>query len=201
MAFTKIDIGNQALSMVGSPAIASFEDGSAEGEALTNAYEMVVGTALTAPGGAPMRWSFATTQEALTKLAAAPLARFAFAYQAPPAMLRIHSLTQNSAVLRFGVQGDQIQCDEDNATTPVILDYTFRAQEETWPPDFAGCVAHELAARLALSLNENRGLANTLAATVRWQGARTADSQGRSSPRLRATRLINARFSGRGSRW
>jgi hypothetical protein len=63
-------------------------------------------------------------------------------------------------------------------------------------------VVQDLASRLAMGLNENTDLAKNLAAGVDWRGVRTADSQARTSPRLRATRLTGARFGGRGCwRW
>lgn len=194
MAFTAIDIGNQALALVGSQPIAAFDDGSAEGQQLAAHYEVVVREGLTTPGRKPMRWSFATAQEALTKLSAAPLARWNFAYQRPTDTLAMHAVTQNDQPLRYAIQGDQILCDEDNTTTDLIADFTFRALEDAWPPYFLTCIVGELAMRLAVGLNENRGLANTLRPMVDWAGARTADSQTRSSPRMRARRLISARF-------
>lgn len=199
MAFTQIDIGNQALAMVGSAPIAAWDDGSAEGQQIGQHYEVLVGLALTSPGGAPMRWSFATRQDTLTKLAGTPEARYAFAYQIPADVLRLHAVTQNGMPIRYAIHSDAILTDQDNALNPIVADYTFRAQEPTWPPDFTACFVHELASRLALGLNENRALANALKQAADWRGARTADSQSHTSPRLRATRLTSARFSGRGA--
>lgn len=198
MARTRIDVCNEALAMVGADPIAALDDGSAEGQQCSAHYESTLGTALTVPGGAPMRWRFATSQIDLVRLAATPTGRWAYAYQAPPQLLQMHAVTQGGAPVPFELYGDKVFSDQMDG---LVADFTFRPDEAAWPPHFAGCFAQDLAAKLALALNRDQQLAEQLRRAVGWPGARTADSQSRSSPRLRATRLSGGRFGGRSARW
>lgn len=193
MPRTKIDVGNAALARVGADRIAAFDDGSAEGAQVSMHYEVVVGQALTNPGGAPFRWSFATMQTPLAKLEAAPWGRWLYAFQQPPDMLRLHAVTLDGRPVRHTIHQDRILTDEDGG---LIADYTFRADEGSWTPDFFANVVQELAAVLAIGLNNDTALAQALARGVQWPGSRTGDSQARSPQRLRATRLTSARFGG-----
>jgi hypothetical protein len=197
MGRSKIDVANEALVMTGNTQIAEFDDGSAEGVAVSAHYETVIGSALLNPGGGPFRWSFATRQDALTQLAGSPDARWHYAYQMPIDCLRLHAVTERGYPVAYGTHGQHIVTD---STGPLVADYSFRAREEDWPPDFLQAVTIELAARLALTLNENADLAAGLRKLVQWQGVRTGDSQARSSTRLRAGRLTGARHGGMWSR-
>lgn len=192
MARTKIDIANAALTLVGANQIATFNDGSTEGVAIGQLYENCVGAALLTPGGLPMRWSWATRQEALGRLGAAPVGRYSVAWQQPSLCLKIHAVTVLDSPISFAVYADKIYTDE-LAETP-ICDHTFRVDESAWPADFADAVTRVLAMRLALALNENFDLAAELRRGLTWAGVRTADSQQRSSRRLRFGRLKAARF-------
>lgn len=197
MARTAIDVCNEALAMVGAKRIAALNDGSAEGEVCSAHYETVVGAALTVPGGAPMRWRFASKQARLAQMQATPESRWAYAYQMPPDLLRLHAVTVDGHVIEHDTYGDKLFCDHPDR---LVADYTFRAPEAGWPADFAAAVVQELALKLALSLNRDADLAKMLQSTVNWAGPRTADSQARTSHRIRATRLTGARYSG-GRAW
>lgn len=195
MPRTALDVGNSALALVGADRIAAFDDGSAEGAQLSMHYEAIVGQALVTPGGSPYRWSFATQQNPLNRLENGPWGRWLYAYQMPPDLLRLHALTMDGYPVEHQIHGDRILCNVDGR---LIADYTFRAQEAAWPPDFFFNVVQELASRLALGLNENAPLARALAAGTTWPGSRTGDSQSRTPQRLRFSRLTGARGSGRG---
>lgn len=191
MPRTKFDVCNAALAMVGANAVAAFDDGSTEGVVCGQLYENLVGKALLTPGGSPMRWSFASRQERLAPLLATPEGRWAKAWQTPALCLKIHAITENGHNVPFALYGDKIFTDQH---TDLICDHSFRPDESLWPPDFADAVSHEMAHRLAMALNENADLAAELRRTMNWDGVRTADSQQRTSRRLRATRLRSARF-------
>lgn len=192
MARTKIDIANAALTLIGANQIATFDDGSTEGSAIGQLYENCVGAALLTPGGAPMRWSWATRQEALGRLTDTPVGRFAVAWQQPEKCLKIHAVTVMDRPVTFAVYADKIYTDEVGETP--ICDHSFRVDESAWPPDFADAVTRDLAARLAMALNENADLASELRRGLNWGGVRTADSQQRTSQRLRFGRLVSARY-------
>ena len=191
MARTPLDVCNAALTLIGANAIAAFDDGSTEGVAAGQLYENCVGFALLTPGGSPMRWSFATRQERLAALTDTPAGRWTKAWQMPALQLKIHAVTENDAPIAFAIYGDKIFT---NDHTDLICDHTFRVHESLWPADFADAVSREMAARLALALNENADLAAEIRKGLFWSGVRTADSQQRTSRRLRATRLRSARF-------
>lgn len=195
---SKIDVANEALILVGADRIATFDDGSAEGVAIAGCYETEVGAALTAPGGSPYRWTFATRQEALTLLATAPTARWERAFQVPPDCLQIHAITSHDMVVPFAIHQDRILTDAD---APLVADYTFRADESAWPPAFTQCMVFAIASKLALIISENAELSMAMARQVSWAGARTGDSQSQTAPVMRATRLTGARHGGRGRRW
>lgn len=199
MARTSIDLCNAALSKIGANAISSLTDVTREAEACAAEYELAVGAALTTPGGAPFRWSFASRQVSLAALSDTPAARWAKAWQLPDGCLAVHAITANDALIPFDLYGDgKVFTDDHDA---VVCDHTYRVEEALWPGFFADCFASDLATRLALILNENAGLAQTIGKTIGWAGARAADSQQRTAQRLRATRLIAGRFGGRYGRW
>lgn len=197
MARTKIDIANAALTMVGADAIAAFDDGSTEGVAVGLLYENCVGAALLTPGGQPMRWSWATRQQALARLSDTPEGRWDVAWQLPALCLKVHAITENDANIPFAIYANKVFTNEHAS---LVCDHTFRVDESLWPMDFADAVSRDLAGRLAMALNENAELAAEIRRGLNWGGVRTSDSQQHTSRRLRASRLVSARF-GRSGRW
>ena len=83
MALTAITLCARALTKLGAQPIASFEDGTAEGEVANSLYPGTRDALL-----ASHPWSFATTQAALPRLAQSPSAEFRYAFQLPPDFLR-----------------------------------------------------------------------------------------------------------------
>lgn len=191
MARTKIDVANAALTLIGANAIATFDDGSTEGVAVGLLYENCVGSALLTPGGQPMRWSWATRQEALARLGDTPVGRWAVAWSLPATCLKVHAVTENDQPIPFAIYGNKVFTDEHTA---LICDHTFRVDESLWPMDFADALSRDLAWRLALALNENADLASEIRRGLSWGGVRTSDSQQHTSRRFRARRLTSARF-------
>lgn len=192
MLLSDIDVCNQALTLCGAALITTLDDDSAEAIQCRQHYETTVRAALTAPGGAPFRWSFATRQEQLARLVDTPAARYAYAYQLPPESLVQHGAVQHGIPIAYAIYGDKLFTDAEG---PVVLDHTFRPEASAWPPFFLEAVAAALARKLALALNRDKELADLVAPD--WQGARTADSQQRTAMRIRATRLTGARFVSR----
>jgi hypothetical protein len=192
MILSDIDICNQALTLCGGSTISSLSDGSAEAVQCGQHYETTVRACLTAPGGAPFRWSFASRQEQLSRLADTPADRWTYAYQLPPEMLAAHGAVQNGHLVEYAIYGDKLFTDAEG---PIVLDHSFRAEASAWPPFFVEAVVATLATKLALALNRDGDLAKLVRPD--WQGARTADSQQRTAMRMRATRLTSARFTSR----
>jgi hypothetical protein len=195
MPRTAIDICNRALSRIGAEDIASLDDESEGARSCAREYEDTLRAALTAPGGRPFRWAFATTQAALTRLSATPVARHAYAWQIPLDCLQLHAILVNDTPIEFARLDDKVFCDYDDG---VVAEYTFQADPDALPAAFVEALVAELAGKLATSLLDNEGLAERLGAEAerRWAGARSADSQAHTSRRIRANRLTTGRFGG-----
>lgn len=194
MARSDIDICNRALVRVGSDvAIASLADNSAEATACAREYPETLAAALTMPGGQPFRWSFASAQKALTRLADAPLSRYAHAWQIEADVLMLHAILVNDVPIAFARLDDKVFCDAD---ADVIAEYTFTPTPPAFIPPFVEALTTDLAAKLAVGLVRDLELAEALRreAERQWAGARAADSQARTSRRVRANRLRAARF-------
>jgi hypothetical protein len=192
MLLTDIDVCNQALALCGADRIDSFDAGTAEAIQCSAHYETTVRACLTAPGGKPMRWSFATRQDTLAKVAGSPVGRWEHGYQLPTGCLQVHAVLDNDVPVAFAIYGDKVMTDVDGA---LVIDHTFRAGTNLWAPFFTDALVAQLARKLALALNRDAELARIVSPD--WQGARTADSQQRTARRIRATRLIGARFVSR----
>jgi hypothetical protein len=83
MALTALALCSRALLRLGAQPVASLDEGTAEAEVAANLYAPVRDGLLSAHP-----WSFATGQAALPRLAAAPHADLAHAFQLPPGFLR-----------------------------------------------------------------------------------------------------------------
>jgi len=195
MPRTAIDICNRALNLVGADRISSLTDESDEAITCATHYEDTLRAALTMPGGKPFRWSFAKTQRELSRLASAPIARFACAWQIDPALLEIHAILVNDVPIEFDRLNDKVFCDADAG---VVAEGTYQPEEPSLSAAFVEALALELASKFAMAMKENEGQSEYFARLARdaWAGARSADSQARSSRRLRANRLRSARFGG-----
>lgn len=194
MARSDIDICNRALVRVGSDiAIASLTDTSAEATVCAREYPETLAAALTVPGGRPYRWSFATSQKALTRLSDTPVARYAYAWQIEPDVLMLHAVLVDNLPIEYARLDDKVFCD---AAERVVAEYTFTPAPPAFSPPFTDALTTDLAARLAAGLNRDLELSEKLRreAMDQWAAARSADSQARTSRRIRANRLRAARF-------
>ena len=127
MALTAITLCASALIKIGAQPIASFEDGTAEGEVAKSLYPGVRDALL-----ASHPWSFATTQAVLPRLAQSPSAEFRYAFQLPPDFLRaISAGTAGRATgLLYRIQGSKLLTDVE----AVALTHIFRPDESSFPP-------------------------------------------------------------------
>jgi hypothetical protein len=188
MALTAITLCASALIKIGPQPIASFEDGTAEGEVAKSLYPGVRDALL-----ASHPWSFATTQAALPRLAQSPSAEFRYAFQLPPDFLRaISAGTAGRATgLLYRIQGSKLMTNVDT----VALTHTFRPDEGGFPPFFTSALMARLAAEFCLPLTENTSRAELLArlAEAELRSARRADSQQASAKALGSFPLISVR--------
>lgn len=157
----------------------------------SNLYEDTVRTALCAS-----RWRFATNQEALNQLTAAPTGRFDIAHQLPHDLLMLHAVTVEGNLIEYTIYGNKLF---HNTTTsnPVVADYTFRAQEENFPSYFTLAVEYSLASSFALAIARDEQLAQMMErkALQLMQQAKTLDSQQQTTRKLVTSRFISERRS------
>ena len=188
MALTAITLCASALIKIGAQPIASFEDGTAEGEVAKSLYAGVRDALLAAHP-----WSFATTQVALPRLAQSPSAEFRYAFQLPPDFLRAISAgtAGRGTGLLYRIQGSKLLTDVES----VALTHIFRADESSFPPFFASALMARLAAEFCLPLTESASRADFLSrlAESELRFARRADSQQASATALGAFPLISVR--------
>jgi hypothetical protein len=188
MAITAITLCARALIKIGAQPIASFEDGTAEGEVARMLYTGLRDALL-----ASHPWSFATTQATLPRLAQSPSAEFRYAFQLPPEFLRAISAgtSGRAAGLLYRIQGSRLLTDAED----VALTHIFRPDESAFPPFFSAALVARLAAEFCLPVTENTTRADMLArlAEAELRGARRADSQQASATALGEFPLISVR--------
>jgi hypothetical protein len=191
VANSGIDIASRGLILIGAEPITSFTADSTEALVASNLYEDTVRTAL-----CTSRWRFATNQQALNKLSAAPTGRFDIAHQLPHDMLMLHAVTVEDNLIEYTVYGDKLY---HNVSTnnDVVADYTFRALEQDFPSYFTLAVEYALAASFALAIARDEAMAGMMErkAQVLMQQAKTLDSQQQTTRRLVTSRFISERRS------
>ena len=148
MALSAIALCSRALIRIGASTIASFDDGTAEAEVAANLYPSIRDAMLSSHP-----WTFATAQAALPRLAAAPVADYAYAYQLPPDFLRVLSAgpSGRGQGLVYRISETRLHTDADS----VVLTYVFRPDEASFPPFFDQALIARLAAEFCVPLTES----------------------------------------------
>ncbi|CAK0744729.1 Tail tube protein [uncultured Gammaproteobacteria bacterium] len=189
MALTAIGLCGRALIKIGATAIGGFDDGTAEAEVAGALYGPTRDALLSAQS-----WSFATTQATLPRLAEAPLADYACAFQLPADFLRALSagLAGRGRGLDYRLTGRTLQADADS----VVLTYIFRPPEEDFPAFFDQVLIARLAAEFCIPLTESTSRADSLykLAENEFRRARLIDGQQDVRPGFEDFSLISARF-------
>ena len=185
-ASSPIDVCSRALILIGADPISSFDDGNNEALVSSNMYEDVARASLV-----NTRWRFSTNQAVLNRLTEAPTGRFDAAYQLPTGWLMTHVVTVNDFPIEYQTYGDKLFCNED-ASASLVLDFTYRANEEDWPSYFTLAVEYELASVFALSLARDQSLATLMSqqAVSSMMKARNLDSQQQTTRKLTTSRFI-----------
>jgi hypothetical protein len=189
MALNSIELCSSALIKLGADSISSFEDGTAEARVASRLYPLVRDAMLAAHP-----WSFATKQATLARLAAAPVADFAHAYQLPVDFLR--ALSAGDAARGRGLVYQIINRQLHTGAESVILSYVFRPSEGDLPAYFASALVTRLAAEFCLPLTEDTSRAErfTRLAEAELKLAKLVDSQQDTPPRVEDYTLIEARL-------
>jgi hypothetical protein len=156
MPLSAIDLCSQALVKIGGNPIQSFDEGTAEATIAAQLYPTLRDALISAH-----RWNFALGQARLARLAAVPVADYAYAYQLPPDMLSIVSAGANERGrgLTYRLAEQRLHTD----STEVYLTYTFLPAPALFPPFFSLALVARLAAEFAIPLTES---------TTRWDGLR-----------------------------
>ena len=191
VANTPIKICSRASLLIGGDAIQSFSDGTAEASVCDAMYEDMARSALT-----NSRWRFATDQSVLNRLAEEPTGRWTAAYQLPSELIMLSAVTINEVPIKYDVYGSKVYCNE-SATSELIADYIFRAEESTWPPYFTTAVEYMMAAVLAVSVARDAQLASLMEqkADLQMRQARRLHSQQQTTRKLNTSRFIAERRS------
>lgn len=188
-ASSPIDVCSRALILIGADPITSFDDNSNESLVAVNMYEDIARSALV-----NSRWRFSTNQVVLNRLSEAPTGRYDAAYQLPSGWLMTHAVTVNDTPIEYQTYGSKLFCDESSTST-LILDYTYRADEQDWPSYFTIALQYELASAFAVGLARDQGLAQLMSsqAQIAMIRARSLDSQQQTSRKLNTSRFISNR--------
>lgn len=188
MALTDIGLCARALVKLGAEPIGSFEDGTAEARVAASLYAPARDALLSAHP-----WNFATAQVALARLADAPAADHARAFELPADFLR--ALSAGTAArgrgLAYRIVGRRLHADADS----LVLTYVQRPPESAFPPFFDQALIARLAAEFCLPLTESASRAELLArlAEAEFRRARLIDAQEETPAALEDFPLIGVR--------
>lgn len=185
-ASSPVDVCSRALILIGAEPITSFDDGNNEALIASNMYEDIARSSLV-----NTRWRFATNQAVLNRLSAAPTGRYDAAYQLPSGWLMTHTVTVNDSPIEYQTYGSKLFCNE-TASSELVLDYTYRADEQNWPSYFTVAVEYELASVFAVGLARDQSLAQLMSqqASIAMVKARNLDAQQQTTRKLTTNRFI-----------
>jgi hypothetical protein len=172
MALSAIALCSRALLKVGAATIASFDEGSAEAEVAANLYPPIRDALISSHP-----WNFATGQTTLPRLAADPVADYAYAYHLPADFLRALSagVGGRGSGISYRIAENRLHTDAG----AVVLTYIFRPDELAFPPFFAQALIARLAAEFCIPLTESSTRAQLLyrLAEEEFRRAKLADGQ------------------------
>ena len=190
IADSDVSIASNALVLIGSSPISSFDDDDAGAVVAKNIYDEVVEDSLSS-----YPWRFAVKQsDALSRLSTAPDTIWDAAYQIPTDVLTVRRVTVSDLNIQYEVYGDKIFCNA-GATDSVFLNYIYRVTEASWPPYFRMAVQMRLASIFALSVIQKPDIAGAWAdrADTQMRKARNIDAQNDTIPSISTSRIINVR--------
>ena len=163
---TGITICSDALLMVGSKAITSFNDGTDESSVCDRLYPDIRDSTLVM-----YPWSFNTKKIQLARLLTAPGSVWRYAYQLPGDRLAgpraVYDTAAVGAPVRkdFEIQGDQLLTNLEQ----VFIDYQYSLSEYAWPPYFVQLMKYMVAWHIAEPITEQQDKA------LRWERKAVGD--------------------------
>lgn len=180
---TDISMCSNALLLIGHGTINSFSDAGAGATAAANLYDTVYEDAITS-----YPWRFAIGKVSLSKLVATPLNEWTNAFQLPGDLLLTYRTYPRSD---FEIYESKLYSDQDT----IEIDYWFKPAETTLPPYFVKYMQYLLAAEFAISVTDNRTLAEVYDAKAQQQAliAQNRDSQGRTNNAIESAPFLEVR--------
>ena len=180
---TDISMSSNALLLIGHSTINSFSDAGAGARAASNLYPTVYEDAITSHP-----WRFAMGKVTLSKLSASPLNEWKNAFQLPGDLLLVYRTYPRST---FEIYEDKLYTDEES----VEIDHWFKPAETSLPPYFVKYMQYLLAAEFAISVTDNRSLAEAMLTQSDRQKliACNRDSQGRTNNAIESAPFLEVR--------
>jgi hypothetical protein len=154
---TDIDIFNRALNKVGSDAIASFNEGGDKANTGSRQYNDTLNLLLSM-----CDWRFATKKRQLSRLLAAPLTYWQYAYQLPTDMIAGPDAVFNSAQVGARPMATGYEIFERTLMTNeeyIYIDYRYRPSEANFPVWFESLLVMALAGAAAMGVTTNEEIA------------------------------------------
>jgi hypothetical protein len=190
---SSLDIAQKSCALVGIQPITSFTptNPTAVETALDENYSVIVEGELAA-----YHYDFSRKIGLLSRNAAEPLARWDASYGLPADHLALRSLffDTDDTPQDYARYGGDVYCNA-TSTQSVYLEYTFKQNEQFWPPLFVQGVIHRVGALLASAVQERQEHFTALNARASeyFIRAQQKDYQSSSAKKLRLGRLVRAR--------
>ncbi len=180
---TDISMSSNALLLIGDTTINSFTDPGAGARAAANLYHVVYEDAITSHS-----WRFAMKKVVLSQLLAPPLNEWRTAFQLPADVMLVYRVYPRT---RYEIYEDKIYTNQSKFE----IDYWFKPAETTLPPYFVKYMQYLLAAEFAISVTDNRTLAQMFAEAADKQRlvAMNRDAQGRTNVAIQSAPFIEVR--------
>jgi hypothetical protein len=202
---TAVRLVNEALLRLAADEIVSFDEDTQKADICERSYDAVIVKLL-----GMRQWRFATRKFELSRLAAAPIAGWTYAYQIPAEAFNHNSpwavypsdATGGAPFRQYEIFEDKLYAD----STEIFADFTIEPTVDMFPPTFRELVILALCAVLAPPITTQADLAKFYTEQAfglpgeRGLGgwfhiAAQADARGNPSPRFNSDEIVSARLS------
>lgn len=189
-----VQISNIALGMIGESPITSFNDNLDTARAVNLRYESVRDTVLRAH-----YWNFAKKRQQLAKLTTPPAFGYDAQFQLPSDWLRMVAVnpTRGGLSVRspdYKIEGLRLLLNDADSAKIV---YIARIEDTTkWDALATEAFATRLASELAISITQNRALADQMSAQYerKMAEARSADAMDEPAEQIESDEWVAARL-------
>lgn len=152
MALTNVEVCQRACRLAGVAPIPSLDSAEPDADTtqrvLVEMYETTVQELL-----ARDYWRFATKQSQLAHHAEEPEGRWQDAWEEPSDVVVMHTVTSGGHPIEYDRYSGLVYCDYGENST-LVADYTFRADEGEFGPQFLAAVIYSIAAVIAIAVQE-----------------------------------------------